>query len=114
MLQKAPQSLAGSRTFYHLALGALDLGHEVHAFCRGDGIYQALKAQHLPASEASQGSPANWWAALMARGVQVTVNEMCAEARGLGDAEFFFDGVRLGDATHFSELTGDCEKVVCL
>ncbi|MCA9793071.1 MAG: DsrE family protein [Candidatus Eremiobacteraeota bacterium] len=114
LLSKSPHSLAGSRTFYHLALGALDLGHEVHAFCRGDGIYQALKGQQFPQNEAPNGSPASWWAALMARGVRVTVNELCAEVRGLGDAEFFLDGVRLGDANHLSELAADCDKVVCL
>lgn len=114
ILGSSPLESPGARTFYHLALGALDGGHEVWAYCHRDGVYQAVRHQRFPDSEADNGSPSNWWAALLVRGVRLTVSELCAQSRGIDSPDILMEGVAMGGADALAELISRCDKVVCL
>jgi sulfur relay (sulfurtransferase) complex TusBCD TusD component (DsrE family) len=112
VLSCAPLHLPGARSFYHLALAALNQGHEVFAYCHLDGVYQPLRGQHLP--DAEEGSPSSWWAALLARGVRVWASELCARSRGIDNSELWLEGVRMGNSADLAELVARCDKVLCL
>jgi sulfur relay (sulfurtransferase) complex TusBCD TusD component (DsrE family) len=112
VLSNAPQALPGARTVYHLALAAVNGGHEVQAFCHKDGVYQLLRGQHLPDSE--EGSPSSWWQALLARGVKVLASELCARSRGVDSREQLLEGVRLGNLADFAVILSECDQVLCL
>lgn len=112
VLSNAPQALPGSRTVYHLALAALNGGHDVLAFCQKDGVYQLLRGQHLPDSEA--GSPSSWWQALLARGVRVVASELDARSRGVDSGEQLLEGVRLGNLADLATMLSECDQVLCL
>lgn len=114
VLESTPLGSPGARTFYHLAVGALDAGHEVWAYCHQDGVYQAMRHQRFPESEAEHGSPSNWWAALLVRGMKVTVSELCAQKRGIDSPEMLMEGVSIGSSNALAEMVSHCERVVCL
>lgn len=111
VLSRAPLDSPGARCFYHLAVAALENGHQVDAFCREDGVYQALKKQYLPDKEG--GSPSNWWRALLARGVRVVASELCARSRGVC-SDSVLEGVHMGSSLDLSAMLERCDKVVCL
>ena len=112
ILNKAPLESPGARTLYHLAVGSLGRGHEVWAYCHQEGVYQLLRNQHLPDSE--EGSPSSWWQALLARGVRVVVNELCARSRGVDGNELMLEGVTMGNPADLAQLLDQTEQVVCL
>ena len=112
VLSRAPQSLPGARTVYHLAVAALNAGHEVSAYCHQDGVYQILRGQHLPDSE--DGSPSSWWQALLARGARVLASELCARTRGVDAREHLLEGIRLANPTDLCNLLDRCDQVVTL
>lgn len=112
VLTRSPRSMPGARTVYHLALGALEEGHEVNVFCRQDGVYQPLREQQP--TDGQTGSPSSWWAALLARGVRVMAQESDARARGLVSRGQFLDGVRFGGAMDLARMVGRSDRVVTL
>lgn len=112
IVARPPLGSPGARTLYHLAVGALGRGHEVWAYCHQEGVYQLLRNQHLPDSE--EGSPSGWWQALLARGVRVVVNELCARSRGLEGKELMLDGVTMGNPADLANLLNETNQVVCL
>ncbi|MBI3928532.1 MAG: DsrE family protein [Armatimonadetes bacterium] len=111
IVSRAPLDGPGSRTFYHLAIAALEGGIKVDAYCHQDGVYQALKGQYLPDRES--GSPSSWWRALLARGARVVASELCARSRGI-EPSALLEGVSLGSTLELSAMLERCERVVCL
>jgi sulfur relay (sulfurtransferase) complex TusBCD TusD component (DsrE family) len=112
VLAKTPLESPGAHTLYHLAVGALARGHEVWAYCHQEGVYQLLRNQHLPDPE--EGSPSGWWQALLARGVHVVVNELCARSRGVDGKDFLLEGITLGNPGDLAQLVERSDQVVCL
>lgn len=114
VLQQSPNAGSLLRSCYHLCVGALDAGHKVAVFCRGEGVYAALENQVMAESEAPVGSVQNWWTALTLRGLDLLVSDHCAESRGLNDADLFVDGVRFVDLERMGQALAKCDKVVSL
>ena len=112
VVSSSPHSTPGARTVYHLAVAALNAGHQVMAYCHQDGVYQVLRHQHMPESE--EGSPSSWWQALLARGASVYISELCARSRGVDGAELLLEGVRLGTPAELAQMMMRCSQVVCL
>ena len=112
VLSNPPQALPGARTVYHLAVAALNGGHEVLTYCHKDGVYQLLRGQHLPDSE--EGSPSSWWQALLARGARVEASELCARSRGVDTRDLLLEGVRLGNPADLAKMLCQCDKVISL
>lgn len=112
VIARPPLESPGARSVYHLAVGALNRGHEVWAYCHQEGVYQALRNQHLP--DAEEGSPSSWWQALLARGVRVVVNELCARSRGIDGKDLMLEGVALGNPADLAQLLENTDQVLCL
>lgn len=112
IIAKPPLDSPGARSLYHLAIGALGKGHDVWAYCHQEGVYQVLRNQHLPDSE--EGSPSSWWQALLARGVKVVVNELCARSRGVDGKDFMLEGITMGNPADLAQLLERSDQVLCL
>ncbi len=111
VVSRSPLESPGARVFYHLAVAALEKGHTVSVFCHENGIYQALNRQYLPDRE--QGSPSNWWRALLARGLKATVSEVCALSRGI-QPDMLLEGVNFGSTLELAEMLERCDRVICI
>ena len=75
-------------------------------------MYQLLRNQHLP--DAEEGSPASWWGALLARGMKVVVNELCARSRGIDGKDLLLEGVGMGNPADLAQLLDNTDQVLCL
>jgi sulfur relay (sulfurtransferase) complex TusBCD TusD component (DsrE family) len=111
VIHSSPRSDIGTRSFYHLASAAVNLGHQVIGYCHQDGVYQLIRAQHGLENELSHSG---CWQALMVRGAVVYCSELCARGRGVYSKDLLLEGVRFSHATDLAVLLKGCDQVVCL
>lgn len=98
-------------TAAHLALAALDQGHQVSIFLYLDGVYTPLRHQRFPDLEVL---PVDRVKTLLAKGARIVACGLCVNARGLEGGKDFLEGVEIGSLPDFAAILGQADRLVSL
>lgn len=111
LLKSGPFASPRGEDLYHMAVAALNKGHEVYAFFDLDGVYQALDTQK---STEVLELPKDRFAELIAFGATIYLCTSCLTLRGINDPEILIDGVKVGSMEDFATVLGEVDKMIAL
>lgn len=113
LLQHSPQDKTGFENFFELCTHGLKDDPQAWVYLRGDGVYQGLVGQTM--EDPGFTIPVNGgWNALLARGLNLYINERCARLRGLTPFELFLPEAQIVQLDTLARLSLKSSKVVVL